>query len=495
MDGNPALESSRFGLVTPRNTGADQHFAANSVPGLSDVVPDYNVAPATLQPVIRDRPNGSVRELVLMRWGLVPSSARRSIDFPGLTTCNVRAETISTQPKITAERKYMRNALKSLLVSALLLAPGLTVAVAQDSSAFDDLNLQIHGYATQAVVYSNHNNWNTTNSTDGSAAWTEAVVNLTVRPEPRLRVGVQARYFLLGDYGDRIILDWASAEYKFNEHLGFRVGKVKTPTSLFNEIEDIDPAYLWILLPQSVYPLASRQGNLAHYGAMVFGSIPLGERFGKIEYRGYGGERVIPAKDGYFTGLQAAGVDVFSGLKGRTFGATLHWRTPIAGLTVGISDDSEKPAGAITYGPLTGTLVLKPYYLPYYFAHYERGRLMVASEYSRTSLSGLLAVPKISAPTRQDARFFYAMTSYKLASKLTGGVYYSSSLDQQAAFNSARYQKDWTVAARYDFDDFLYLKAEQHFIDGTEIGFSTSNNPGGLSETFRMSLLKLGVSF
>jgi putative SOS response-associated peptidase YedK len=57
---------------------------------MSEVVPDYNIAPSTFQPVIRHSGDSGVRELLLMRWGQVPSSARRSIDFLGLTTCNVK---------------------------------------------------------------------------------------------------------------------------------------------------------------------------------------------------------------------------------------------------------------------------------------------------------------------------------------------------------------------------------------------------------------------
>jgi putative SOS response-associated peptidase YedK len=52
------------------------------------VVPDwdYNVAPTTVQPVIRnDRETGD-RELVLMRWGLVPLSARPCVPVPPAQT-------------------------------------------------------------------------------------------------------------------------------------------------------------------------------------------------------------------------------------------------------------------------------------------------------------------------------------------------------------------------------------------------------------------------
>ena len=56
---------------------------------------DYNVAPTTWQPVIRLEPEGGERELVLMRWGLVPWFARSLKDF-GFNTINAKAETLTT---------------------------------------------------------------------------------------------------------------------------------------------------------------------------------------------------------------------------------------------------------------------------------------------------------------------------------------------------------------------------------------------------------------
>jgi putative SOS response-associated peptidase YedK len=43
-------------------------------------VPDYNIAPTILQPVIRNSRDGAVRELLLMRWGLVPFFAKSLAD-------------------------------------------------------------------------------------------------------------------------------------------------------------------------------------------------------------------------------------------------------------------------------------------------------------------------------------------------------------------------------------------------------------------------------
>jgi putative SOS response-associated peptidase YedK len=38
----------------------------------SHLAPDYNIAPSTLKPIIRSSPEDGEREVVLMRWGLIP---------------------------------------------------------------------------------------------------------------------------------------------------------------------------------------------------------------------------------------------------------------------------------------------------------------------------------------------------------------------------------------------------------------------------------------
>ena len=61
-----------------------------------DIEPtNYNIGPTTHQPVIRHNRNTGVRELVLMRWGLVPQFAKALEDFDGTSTINARAETVT----------------------------------------------------------------------------------------------------------------------------------------------------------------------------------------------------------------------------------------------------------------------------------------------------------------------------------------------------------------------------------------------------------------
>jgi putative SOS response-associated peptidase YedK len=55
---------------------------------------DYNVAPTTFQPVIRNNKETAERELIMMRWGMVPDFAKSLADFKGLATINAKAESL-----------------------------------------------------------------------------------------------------------------------------------------------------------------------------------------------------------------------------------------------------------------------------------------------------------------------------------------------------------------------------------------------------------------
>ena len=80
----------------------EEHF--DSVSGEEDWSPRYNIAPTQLVPVIRQDPKEPVRELGLMRWGLIPSWVKD----PSVAArmINARSETAATNPAF-------RDALKS----------------------------------------------------------------------------------------------------------------------------------------------------------------------------------------------------------------------------------------------------------------------------------------------------------------------------------------------------------------------------------------------
>jgi putative SOS response-associated peptidase YedK len=72
--------------------------------GDEDWNPRYNIAPTQPVPVIRQNPKEPIRELSLMRWGLIPSWSKDSSCAARMI--NARSETASTKPAF-------RDALKS----------------------------------------------------------------------------------------------------------------------------------------------------------------------------------------------------------------------------------------------------------------------------------------------------------------------------------------------------------------------------------------------
>jgi hypothetical protein len=93
-----------------------------------------------------------------------------------------------------------------------------------------------------------------------------------------------------------------------------------------------------------------------------------------------------------------------------------------------------------------------------------------------------------------DPRAWYLMATYKVSGKLTAGVYDSQVVDHDQSLGSDRYTKDWTVSGRYDLNQFIYLKAEEHFIEGTSLSFENSNNTV-LQPNSDLTALRIGVSF
>ncbi len=78
----------------------------DSVSGMEDWSPRYNIAPTQSVPVIRQNPKEPDRELSLFRWGLVPSWAKDPSVAARMV--NARSETASTKPAFSEALKFRR---------------------------------------------------------------------------------------------------------------------------------------------------------------------------------------------------------------------------------------------------------------------------------------------------------------------------------------------------------------------------------------------------
>lgn len=359
--------------------------------------------------------------------------------------------------------------------------------------AQDFSGIQFHGFVTQGFLFSSNNNYLTMQSSSGSLQWTDGAVSVTDSLTDNLRVGIQLHMYQLGQFGGpNVQVDWASADYKINDYLGFRAGKVKTPLGLFNDSQDVDAVFLWTLLPQSVYPVDNKSFYLAHLGGEVYGTLPLANRAGNLQYRGYAGESDLDLNGGYLKESAEYGLVFTTPPGGKTYGGDLRWDAPLRGLTIGSSADVLAENGTA----LGGSLHAPPFLISTQYAQFTRGKFYFAAQYERAPFYAILTIGPAVIPLSYDERCWFAMGSYRLSKKAQVGSYYShyvnKSLDTSLPEN---YSKDRVISGRYDFNSYFYGKIEGHFLQGTGLGYYQSTNPNGLKPNSNMLAAKIGFSF
>ena len=82
----------RYTLKTP----GERLAKLVGLPGTVRVEPRYNIAPSQSVTAVRVNPEGPEREVVMLRWGLIPSWA--TDPSIGNRMINARAETVMTKP-------------------------------------------------------------------------------------------------------------------------------------------------------------------------------------------------------------------------------------------------------------------------------------------------------------------------------------------------------------------------------------------------------------
>ena len=56
-----------------------------------------DISPATFQPIILERSDPASREIVIMRWGMIPRFAKSDVLYKACSTMNAKAETLTTR--------------------------------------------------------------------------------------------------------------------------------------------------------------------------------------------------------------------------------------------------------------------------------------------------------------------------------------------------------------------------------------------------------------
>ena len=376
---------------------------------------------------------------------------------------------------------------------------------AQTAFKVGSKELQVHGAVQQGFAVTDTNNFLTMDTAEGSAAMTDAAVNVTSSLTQKLRVGGQLYVSNMGQLGNgRLQLDWAYADYRFATALGVRGGKMKTALGLFNDTQDMEFLYTWALLPQGTYPLDFRVATIAHVGGDVYGTADLG-RAGSIAYTAYGGIIQDDPEGGYRYGVESLGIDVLSVHNTRTGGLDARWATPVNGLMTGYSFSAASLKVDVIvqpYGiPLSTTTT--PWHRHAVYADYQRSGLRLSSEWRRERRDTTGNPANILPPSMMKGDAAFVAASYRPIDMVEVGSYYSYYVADLSVPSSdpTNHIYDKVVSGRLDLNRFWHVKVEGHFMDGVgpvyplARGFYVRDNPMGMQPKTKMLVIRTGVNF
>lgn len=148
---------------------------------------------------------------------------------------------------------------------------------------FFDGDVQLHGFASQAAIRSNHNNnFLGPSSRETSLRFTELGLNVAARLGPRINLAAQVVSRSAGaDAHGALRVDFALADLNLQDtetsRLGLRAGRVKIPYGFYNSTRDIAFTRPGVVLPQSIYPERVRAFSDTLDGLAPYARLSAGE--------------------------------------------------------------------------------------------------------------------------------------------------------------------------------------------------------------------------
>ncbi len=382
--------------------------------------------------------------------------------------------------------------MKNTLASSIILGSGLLAAalIAPARAAIPvgpNGAVQVGGFFSQGYLYSSDINHPTANK-GGTWDFREMAVNVSTTIGSRLRLGGQAFAQRLGEIGgDKVILDWAVADYNFDPAFGVRAGRVKYPKGLYGEALDLDVVRPYVFLPNSVYSPVLRDFAASFDGALVYGTLSLGKS--TFDYKVFYGDIPISPEKGIaeFYNDTSVGLYAASGVSQLSMdsvtGGQLVWNTPVSGLRFAYSYSFFDKLNS--NGPFAGfpaanlNLAFGRFSYDVASVEYTWKDWVFAAEWQRAGATFKFGaapfLPTTSGTYGTDG--WYVSAARRLNAKFEIGTYYGDLRDRYNSRDSRDYQKDFAVSLRYDLNEHVLFKIEAHRIGGTYGLFNTARIP------------------
>ena len=377
--------------------------------------------------------------------------------------------------------------LAGLVACSFLSSSRATVSIDSRES------VQIGGFFSQGYLYSSNNNYPTADK-GGTWDFREMALNVSTTLGSHLRLGGQGFAQSFGNLGDnRVILDWAVADYNFSPAFGLRAGRVKYPKGLYGEALDLDVVRPFVFLPNAVYSPILRDFSASFDGAMAYGSVNAGR--GSVDYKVFFGRIPMSPRQGVAEFYNNSGLYTPSGTTNLKMdsvaGGQATWNTPVSGLKFLYS--YSRYTNLATDGPFYAYAAVnlhsnfKKFEWHTASAEYNWKNWIFAAEWQRArsdtlAYSALPLLPLVNDASGWDG--WYVSASRRLGSRFEVGAYYGNlknTVTSRPGNDPAAYQDDLAISLRYDISEHVLFKLEAHRIDGSYQTFDTVRipNPSG----------------
>ncbi|WP_413438829.1 hypothetical protein ACFDAU_04550 [Sulfuriferula sp. GW1] len=390
-----------------------------------------------------------------------------------------------------------------------ILVVALALAGHEMNANADSLpeGVQVHGFASQSVISTDHNNFFGNTENKASLDFTELGANISWRLNPSLQLSAQAVARRAGetDNGSPRI-DYATADYTIhaseNTRFGLYLGKIKNPYGLYNETRDVAFTRPSILLPQSIYLDRIRNFVLSAPGMAVYGESVL--PIGNLSYQ-FGVTRPDTSDretEGTFLGKDRPG-KIKSDISyiGRILlePGNGHFKLALTGVSMRAHYQPGAPdalrAGNIHFD----TWVLS--------GQYNAENWVFTSEYAQNHINaqnfGAFFLNRAATGSS-----YYVQGTYRLTTRWSAlaryDVTYRDNNDKDGQAFSAltgvpahsRFAKDLTAGLSYELGNNWLLRGEFHHVDGTAwLTYSDNPNPAATSRHWNMWLFQAAYRF
>jgi hypothetical protein len=372
-------------------------------------------------------------------------------------------------------------------------------------------DLQIHGFISQAYLVTSDNDVFGNSDKGGSFGLTEAGLNASLRPLPKLQLSAQVLSRRAGEGNTGMPrLDYAVLDYQLYSHetdqFGIRVGRIKNPFGFYNETRDVAFTRPSILLPQSIYFDRSRNVGLSSDSVQLYGDTAI-FNLGTLSTQFGVTLPIVSNKEwesSLLGGIQPGHMEREVSYIGRGIFETndKRLRLGVSGIWLNTAYDPQGASDPLGSGSLEFTPV-------FFSAQYNTERWTLTSEYAirpfkyDNSFNGPLKGLHFVGES------YYFQGEYRFTPKLEGILRYDALFTDRSDRNGnqwaalspmrqglehTRFARDITVGIRWNVTPEFMLRAEYHHVNGTG-WLSRLDNPNARDTVKNWDLFAIQASY